>query len=371
MRRRARRVRSPRSLREWGRIGAARLRRPARARRAAARSDRRAPRLDRRARVRGRLRRLQPAARAGARRSWRSTARSGSAGPPGALVGGLAFILPGLVADRWRSPRSRSATRRRPGSRAFGAGAGGGGRRGRRPGRRSTLELASPAARARAVYVVAGALGGDRSPARSSCSCCSLRAARARPGAARRPRARLAGRARLAAALPCWLDGVQGRRALLRRRLRDHPADARRRGRAHGWMTEPEFANAVAYGQLTPGPVTHTVALVGYAAAGLGGALRRHRDRVRAVASRWSCSAAPLRAPARQPRRARVPRRRRPGRGRARSSAPPCRSLARARRARGSGVVLAAAALAAARPRAAARRCSVARRAASALAATL
>ena len=41
----------------------------------------------------------------------------------------------------------------------------------------------------------------------------------------------------------------------------------------HGWMTDAEFANAVAYGQLTPGPVVHTVAMVGWAAAGLGGAL--------------------------------------------------------------------------------------------------
>ena len=41
----------------------------------------------------------------------------------------------------------------------------------------------------------------------------------------------------------------------------------------HGWMTETEFLNAVAFGQLTPGPVTHTVALIGWAAAGLGGAL--------------------------------------------------------------------------------------------------
>jgi len=41
----------------------------------------------------------------------------------------------------------------------------------------------------------------------------------------------------------------------------------------HGWMTESEFLNAVAFGQLTPGPVTHTVTLVGWAAAGLGGAL--------------------------------------------------------------------------------------------------
>jgi chromate transporter len=39
------------------------------------------------------------------------------------------------------------------------------------------------------------------------------------------------------------------------------------------WMTHGQFLNAVALGQLTPGPVTHTVAAVGYAAAGLPGAL--------------------------------------------------------------------------------------------------
>jgi chromate transporter len=42
---------------------------------------------------------------------------------------------------------------------------------------------------------------------------------------------------------------------------------------AHAWMTDYEFANAVAFGQLTPGPVTHTVAMVGYYAAGMPGAL--------------------------------------------------------------------------------------------------
>jgi chromate transporter len=41
----------------------------------------------------------------------------------------------------------------------------------------------------------------------------------------------------------------------------------------HGWMTEREFLDAVALGQITPGPVLHTVAAVGYAAAGVGGAL--------------------------------------------------------------------------------------------------
>ncbi len=39
------------------------------------------------------------------------------------------------------------------------------------------------------------------------------------------------------------------------------------------WLSNPQFLNAVALGQVTPGPVTHTVAVVGYAAAGIGGSL--------------------------------------------------------------------------------------------------
>jgi chromate transporter len=39
------------------------------------------------------------------------------------------------------------------------------------------------------------------------------------------------------------------------------------------WMTNAEFLNAVALGQVTPGPVTATVAAVGYAAHGLTGGL--------------------------------------------------------------------------------------------------
>ena len=39
------------------------------------------------------------------------------------------------------------------------------------------------------------------------------------------------------------------------------------------WMSAGQFLNAVALGQITPGPVVQTVAVVGYAAAGLGGAL--------------------------------------------------------------------------------------------------
>jgi chromate transporter len=41
----------------------------------------------------------------------------------------------------------------------------------------------------------------------------------------------------------------------------------------HHWMTGAQFLNAVALGQITPGPVVHTVAVVGYAVAGLGGGL--------------------------------------------------------------------------------------------------
>lgn len=68
------------------------------------------------------------------------------------------------------------------------------------------------------------------------------------------------------------------------------------------WMTNGEFLNAVALGQITPGPVVQTVAVVGYAAAGFTGGLlasavafgpsfavillgARHFDQLRANAS--------------------------------------------------------------------------------------
>jgi chromate transporter len=41
----------------------------------------------------------------------------------------------------------------------------------------------------------------------------------------------------------------------------------------HHWMSAGQFLTAVALGQITPGPVVQTVAVVGYAAAGLGGGI--------------------------------------------------------------------------------------------------
>lgn len=41
----------------------------------------------------------------------------------------------------------------------------------------------------------------------------------------------------------------------------------------HGWLTDARFLDVVALGQVTPGPVVHTVSGVGYAAHGVGGAL--------------------------------------------------------------------------------------------------
>jgi chromate transporter len=42
---------------------------------------------------------------------------------------------------------------------------------------------------------------------------------------------------------------------------------------AYHWMTSAEFLSAVALGQITPGPVVQTVAVVGYAAGGVGAGL--------------------------------------------------------------------------------------------------
>ena len=246
-------------------------------------------------------------------------------------VGGLAFIVPGPgdgARDRGArareraagvDPRDRRGRRRRGGGRGR-AGAGISLGRSSLAGRR---DLRAPA------YLVAGAASPPCSPGRTWCSCCSA------PGCvelawrrrARRRAARLAVRARRrGGAARAGLDGVQGRRALLRRRLRGHPADAGGRGRA------PRLDDR--HGVPQRGRVRAAHARAGHAhgrAGRLGGGrprrrAARRRDRVRAVVPRDRRSAASASAGcARTGRRARSSTA--PGRPpSARSSAPPCRS---------------------------------------------
>ena len=146
-----------------------------------------------------------------------------------------------------------------------------------------------------------------RSRVRGSCSCCRLRRGRAGPCGGRRrladgpARGARAGAAGPGAANPphrapagqlaarpgrpscqrrsgrhrgARVDGAQGRRAGLRRRLRDRAVDAVRRGE-HLSLDDPRAVRATRsrWDRLTPGPVTQTVAAVGYSAAGLAGGL--------------------------------------------------------------------------------------------------
>ena len=117
------------------------------------------------------------------------------------------------------------------------------------------------------------------------------------------------------------LDRPQGRRPLLRRRLRDRPADAGRRRPRLPLDDQRQFLNAVALGQVTPGPVVATVAAVGYAAHGIGGGLLRPPGRLPPLLLLHPSRRRPLRAPTRQRPRPRLPRRRRTRRRSARSSA--------------------------------------------------
>ena len=167
-------------------------------------------------------------------------------GAAGAVVGGLAFIVPGLVAD----PRALGAVPRVVAAdvgprRGRGRGRGrGGGRGARRAGTRCRPSWARAAGRGAAalvVYARRGRRGGCRRAGRGWSSCCSRAAPASSRCAGRAPRGRRPRRS--CRCRSCWragaggvalarLDGVQGRRALLRRRVRDHPADAGRRRRA-------------------------------------------------------------------------------------------------------------------------------------------
>ena len=112
---------------------------------------------------------------------------------------------------------------------------------------------------------------------------------------------------------------------------------------AYHWMTNAQFLDAVALGQITPGPVVATVAAVGYAAHGLAGGLLAALVAFTPSFSFILLGGAALRAPARE-RRARARSSTAPGRRRsARSSAPRSRSPTRCSEAWQFGVLAAAA----------------------------
>ncbi len=84
------------------------------------------------------------------------------------------------------------------------------------------------------------------------------------------------------------------------------------------WMTGAQFLNAVALGQVTPGPVVQTVAVVGYAAGGVGGGAAGRPGGLRPFVRLRAARRPPLRPDPGQPDRR---RRSSPGRDRP-SSAP-------------------------------------------------
>ena len=195
-------------------------------------------------------------------------------GVPGALVGGLSFILPGLVVILALSALFLADT---PPAWVLGAGAGAGA---------AVAAVAvhaaaglAPASRRRAAargrwvgYALAGAFSAATVGAwlvlvLLACGAIEV-SVRARVASAH-------AWPLLAAVVPSGLVWVALKVGALSYGggfviipLMQHDAVER-----YHWMTDAQFLNAVALGQVTPGPVLHTVAVVGYAAAGLAGAL--------------------------------------------------------------------------------------------------
>ena len=206
-------------------------------------------------------------------------------GVAGAFVGGLAFIVPGLVLILAlaalflsASPPALGARRRRRRGRRRGRG------RASRGGRPGSGELA-----ARRGSVPLGRCTCSPAPSppppsvRGSCSSCSAAAPSSSPLRGARPGAGVAGFhgwPLLAAAAAAsggllalaWTAFKVGALSygggFVIIPLMQHDAVE-----TYHWMTDAQFLNAVALGQVTPGPVVHTVAVVGYAAAGIGGGL--------------------------------------------------------------------------------------------------
>ena len=267
---------------------------------------------------------MQPAARARRRRSWRSTARGASAGGAGAIAGGLAFILPGLVLIIALAALTLPGRAAAVGARA-GRGRGRRGRRGRaRPRGRPRARRAGAAARRRGW--------GARVPTSSRAAVAAapsgpwvvlvllgcgllelaLRRGRRRADGWRRVLVARAPRRRRRCAL-AWTALKVGALSL-RRRLRDRPAACRATpSTRHGWMTHAQFLNAVALGQITPGPGRRRRSRP-WATPPTGCAARSRRRRSPSGRPSSSCWALPaLRALRDSAGGAGVPRRRRAG----------------------------------------------------------
>jgi chromate transporter len=200
-------------------------------------------------------------------------------GPAGAVAGGLAFVLPGLLAMLGLAALFLAAT---PPAAVRGAGAGAGAAVAA-VALQAGLGLLGPALRRREgaprarrlAYVAAGAVAAAIV---GPWLVLVLLAAGALELGLRRGGARAGLHAwPLLAAVPvagglAWTAFKVGALSygggfvivpLMQADAVDH----------HHWMTATQFIDAVALGQITPGPVVHTVTAVGYAAAGVGGAL--------------------------------------------------------------------------------------------------
>jgi len=201
------------------------------------------------------------------------------AGRPGALVGGLAFVVPGLVVILALSvPFLESA----PPAWVRGAGAGAGAAVAA-VAVHAGITLVGPSWRDTpdrvrcTLYLVAGAasaatLGPWLVLVLLACGVVELAVQRGASGAAliAPVTAALAGGGNLLAL--AWVALKVGALSYGGGFVIVPLMQADAVDRYH-WMTGGQFLNAVALGQVTPGPVVHTVAVVGYAAAGLGGGL--------------------------------------------------------------------------------------------------
>jgi chromate transporter len=201
-------------------------------------------------------------------------------GRPGAVAGGLAFILPGLVAIIALAAIFLAAS---PPDWILGAGAGAGASVAavalQAGGSLVPASWERAAVKARwAVYLVAGiAAAATIGPwvvlVLLGCGAAeiSVRAAQSGNAAAIAPLAAVlvGGGKLLSLAWVAFKVGAlsYGGGFVIIPLMQSDAVDR------HRWMTDGQFLDAVALGQITPGPVVHTVAVVGYGAAGVGGAL--------------------------------------------------------------------------------------------------